>query len=547
MRPRRVYKNQKGRYYYLVKGKKKFIKTPKDINDKKMIKINIKNLTVGDTSKKIKRRKKRRTLKYGKNITKDMKPLERATSGTVTASPQLPVYLFEPQKNIESIITSTMKKGEENKKDEDIKKLKDEILLLKNEPHNIKGTVETEKKKPKKPVKGAEETKEEKKPKKPAKGAEETKGEEKEEEEEIVTKNPIASKSDEKGVTEYEKQLEGDYNSQLLQIINTFLKSYTKLNNKDDTIKTKFKTFLSINYPNTDHKKNYEGPAASAKKVYIIKNLIEIVEQRRKIDGYENKVKQLKENIPAIASKFFTGREIRNIKYKPLRDDFSNFLKKEYNHLYYDDEALKILTGELFNEEYEKKLKSISGSGKGEAESHALWNTEIEHILKKTIKPDFVPVIASDKCDELYDHVYEGMPDFSFIMNTAKSTSDGSTDGHWVACYIDNNDDYKSIEYYDPLAGGRPSKSLITCLRKLASIINPEYTFLYKQNNLKQQADTTDTCGYFAVRFLELRNNHIPFSEATGYDAYVEKMKPDESVVGEGIIQPIVKKYNSYI
>jgi hypothetical protein len=39
----------------------------------------------------------------------------------------------------------------------------------------------------------------------------------------------------------------------------------------------------------------------------------------------------------------------------------------------------------------------------------------------------------------------------------------------------------------------------------------------------------------------------VPFSVATGYDEYIDKMKPDESTVGEGVIKPVVKKYNSYI
>lgn len=507
MRPRRVYKNQKGRYYYLIKGKKKFIKTPAGISDKKVININIKNVQPVE-SKRIKRRKKRRLLKYEKDVTKDMKKYERATSGTITA-PLLPVYLFEPNKNIESIITASQRKSDEKKKDEDITKLKEEILLLKNEPHNIKGKVETEEKKTKK--------------KEEPKGEEETKG--------------------------TEKETDETYDEKLISIINNFLKNYDGFSKDERFVKDDFKEYINTNYKDTVFEKDINSLNTNEQR-YINKKLMEFFPSFKDLKGAVNKEVQIKENLPSIVKKFLTDNKEKFIgkKIETVRKAFTTYLKSNYSYLYSNEGVLKTLTANIFKEQYEKIIKGESvGSGKSDTKSHALWNTEIEQILKKTIKPDFVPVVASDELDNLFKYVYEGMPDFSFIMNTAKSTSDGSTDGHWVSCYIDNNDDYKSIEYYDPLAGGRPSPTLIACLRKIAKIINPEYTFLYKQNNLKQQADTTDTCGYFAIRFLELRNNHVPFSVATGYDDYIDKIKPDESIEGEGKLKSTVKKYNSYI
>ena len=390
MRPRRVYKNQKGRYYYLVKGKKKFIKTPAGVSDKKVININIKNIQPSSTSRKIKRRKKRRTLKYGKNVTKDMKPLERATSGTVTAS-QLPVYLFEPSKNIESIISSTMRKGDEKKKDDDIKKLKDEILLLKNEPHNIGGVIDTEdKKKKKKPV-------------------EETKGED--DVEEVVTENPLD--------TTYESELEFK--------INEFLRGYDRLDKRERDIKADFKKYLNDTEPNSEFTKDINKTNSKPSKEIYAK-LDEIINPTKKERGVKNMEEQIKELIPFAITEFFaTGMKIKGIQFDTIRKKFTAFLKgnAKYSFLVTDKKPLNILIGNILRERVDEKLTEINsasllGKGKGKAESHALWNTEIEKILKKTIKPDFVPVIASDKCEELYDHVYEGMPDFSFIMNTAK-------------------------------------------------------------------------------------------------------------------------------
>jgi hypothetical protein len=426
MRPRRVYKNTKGRYYYLVNGKKKYIKTPKDMTDRKIVNINIKTYQPPSTSKKRKRRTKRRTMKYGSKVAGDMVPLERKTTGVV--SQQLPTYLFEPGKQVDTFLS---------KRDRE-KELRDELKDLK-----LLTYVKPEVSKP---------------------------------ELKRLTYNPPKSRDDESTMDMVESESDstdrvGDFRRTgklvklVLPSVRSFLTSLPVIN--DDTARYDiYKKYVRAN------------------------------------DDYEN-IKNIMESERG-------NRDIQSV-FRLARSDV------------------------------EQRMR-----GSGDDGSKALWNDELEKILKKKIKNDYVPVIPSDKTNDLLEHVYEGMPDFSFIINTAPSTSDGSTDGHWRAVYIDNNDDYKTIEYYDSLVS-RPEKTLIDIMRKIAKIINPETTFLYKQNNLKNQSDSTDTCGYFAVRFLELRNNGVPFSEATGYDDYIAKHKPDASMEGEGKINEVVKIYNSYI
>lgn len=406
MRPKRVYKNTKGRYYYLVNGKRKYIKTPKDMTDRKIVNINIKNYQPPSTSKKRKRRTKRRNMKYGSKVAGDMVPLERKTTGVV--SQQLPTYLFEPGKQVDTFLS---------KRDRE-KELKDELKDLKLLTY-VKPEV-----------------------------------------------TDIVKPKNKKSATD----------DRVMVIINKTAPVARSFLNSLDTID-----------PVTSSYEKF--------KQYVL-------------DNNHKDIQDLMEKSVRV------NRGVLNT-YRIVRD--------------------------VLEEEREMAMR-----GSGDDGSKALWNDELEKILKKKIKNDYVPVIPSDKTDDLLEHVYEGMPDFSFIINTAPSTSDGSTDGHWRAVYIDNNDDYKTIEYYDSLVS-RPEKTLIDIMRKIAKIINPETTFLYKQNNLKNQSDSTDTCGYFAVRFLELRNNGVPFSEATGYDDYIAKHKPDASMEGEGKINEVVKIYNSYI
>lgn len=509
MRPRRIYKNKNGRYYYLIKGKKKFIKAPKNLSEKQIININIKNLKIPDSTKKIKKRKKRRNLKYSKKIDDAQKEYKRAESGTIV-SKQLPVYVFEPQKNIETILSQMTKKTEQKakdkEKDDEIKKLKEDVLLLKNEPHNIKTVIETELPKRKKRTLKTDDDDDEK--------------EDIANVEEVTTTNPIATDDIMNSIIEFSKNpknISGEFEKNIWTRYLAFLKSDKELREKvlanTTTTKNNFKSYLATYDP-------------------------------RKSE--EEKIKQIDDKIPDAIAEFVRS----DIADKFTRKEFYKFLEEspEYNVFIKSAPKGGVVIRRI-NKIFDESIKDYLSYGKGHADAKALWNTEIEQILKKRIKPDVIPVIAKNELDTLEDYVYEGMPDFSFIVNTANIGDSEDKMHHWRACYIDNNDDYKTIEYYDSLALGRPEKALIDCLRKLAKIINPEFTFLYKQNNIINQSSTTSTCGYFCIRFLELRNNHVPFSEATGYDSYIENYKKpiDDSIRGEGEIEPIVKKYNSYI
>ena len=206
--------------------------------------------------------------------------------------------------------------------------------------------------------------------------------------------------------------------------------------------------------------------------------------------------------------------------------------------------ALATVAEEKEENEASPGIKGDLG-GKG---SDGLYDDEIEKIAKKRLK-DFIPVIAKDETNELMKYVKKGDKQFGFVINTDNSDQPGR---HWRCVYINNMDDYPSIEYFDPLTEGKPEQSLIDICRKIAIKMNPSKLFKYKQNMIRRQSKLTSNCGYHCIHFLEGRYMGIPFSEITGYDKFVEDMKKDNgdldgSGYGEIEIKPFMQKYNSYI
>jgi hypothetical protein len=74
----------------------------------------------------------------------------------------------------------------------------------------------------------------------------------------------------------------------------------------------------------------------------------------------------------------------------------------------------------------------------------------------------------------------------------------------------------------------------------------------------QRQMDTTNTCGYHSIKFIDDRYNDVPWSEATGYDDYMAKHmkknmmsntigKADDSIDGEKDLIGPMKKYDKFI
>ena len=175
----------------------------------------------------------------------------------------------------------------------------------------------------------------------------------------------------------------------------------------------------------------------------------------------------------------------------------------------------------------------LSGNGN---EPDGLYNDEIEKIADNLGIE--IPVIASDQIYKIVDMVNSSTKQFGFVINTDSSKGPGQ---HWRSVFIDNDEERPSIEYFDPLGDG-PEPKLIEDMKDIIDKLGNEKYFLFKENMVKRQSDDTETCGYFAVKFLEDRYNDVPFVEATGFKKCI-----DQSGEGEKEIMKSVKKYDSFL
>lgn len=460
MRPKRVYKSKTGKYYYLRKGKRVYIRRKKGapkLSQKQVVKVSIKNI-IGDTSRRVKRRRKRQKLGYTKKIIEDQTP----------AKTGLPVYLFEPKKVIPSLTerVSTKAKQESTSSYDTLLKSIEELRKMITIPDS-----ETKTKVPATTVGD-----EEKKPKKP--------------------KNKYTFKStikffinkikkskiykDEKGE---EENLSADLIEELIEDENLQEVVIKKLLDENGI-------------------KLFDNP----NKYYLL---------IQKLKEYEP------DTIYSIVTLFFNeeyGGEV--------------LPEEEKKEIERDDQQMPASESE------------IEGSGNGDGED-GLYNGEIEKINKKVFKTP-IPVIAKNELDTLDQYVKPNMDKFGFIINTDPVPQPENSNGHWRAVYINNCDDYQSIEYFDPLVS-TPEKSLIAKLKQITKKMNPEQYFLFKINNLKTQPDESDNCGYHCILFLEKRFHNVPWSEATYYNDYMKKIQPEHSNKGEGEVLKAKKKYKTYL
>lgn len=448
-RPRRLYTTDDGKFYYLIDGKKKFVKAPAGANEKQIARINIKNIVNVPSAKRIKRRRKRIEPAYGKKVGG---VLQKSDTGG------LPIYFFKPKKEI-----PTIEEQAKASDDTTTKQLTNLIQETKNTQKLLQGISAVPSSSRIPPAIASERQR-------PALTMETS-----------SRRGAPKGPRGEIGVGEVAKNL------------------YTELG-------------VTGNLLSKEELEN-KLPSRTKAGVEII-----LTEEKYKA-GVEEAGKQA----------FATPEGKQN-------PTFQKALEKRLSK---DTESSKA-----------KKTEKFQGTGD---DGDGLYNDEIEKIVKKRIK-NYVPVIASDEINELPRYVARGDKRFGFVINTNPSSSDGSGNdgyrtGHWRSVYINNEDDYPTIEYFDPLAEGKMPPELVTMTRKIAMKMNPSMMFKYKQNMLRRQSKMTSNCGHHSIKFLDDRYNGVPWSEATGYDSYMAQHSsaPDDSHDGERDIAKVIKKYESYI
>src|SRR5690606_3623348 len=159
-----------------------------------------------------------------------------------------------------------------------------------------------------------------------------------------------------------------------------------------------------------------------------------------------------------------------------------------------------------------ESIGSLFGEGKESGE--ALWDHQINQIMSKRSKT-YLGTIAADEIAGL------DIPEdrrSSFIVNTSTRDEKGK---HWIAIFIDPVKD-RSVEIFDSLGEEPSSKSrfgkrLIRDLQEKIGEMQLPYMLRWKVNDIINQDSGTDTCGYFAIRFILDREDGVPWKEATGW------------------------------
>jgi hypothetical protein len=468
-----MYKEDTGKYYYIINGKRKYVKVPEGVSSKNLARINIQNIIKLPSAQRIKRQGKLRQPKFGKKIASSLQKDQQ--SG-------LPLFVFKPGKKIKTL--------------EDLAKESDDTSVAKLTKLLLKGIEAVPSSSKVQPT--------------------------------IVSGRPRPVIEGESKTSDSSEGLQVEIKrgkGQPSNVAGRPIGSQTTQITPMRLAELVYEKHKKI-YPSFEEVDNIIpiGVKSTGSQFILTREMYEQGKKRfnKKVTEESKRTAKTRQPSPvgSVASRIssFFGRRSRVTQSAESTDTITD--------------------------------TEVEGGG---YDGSGLYNDEIEKIAKKRIK-DYVPVIASDQLNELPKYVARGDKRFGFVVNTNPSTSDGSGNdsyppGHWTTVFINNEDDYPSIEFFDPLAQGKMPEDLIKMCRRIAVKMNPEVMFKYKQNMLRRQSKMTSNCGFHAVKYLDDRYNGVPFSEATGYDDYMESLNnaPDGSRDGEKEIASYIKKYESYI
>ena len=541
-RPRRLYVNPQGKYYYIINGKKKFIKVPEGMTQKQVQTVNIQNIIQGP-ARRIRKKKKQAVPIYGSRILRSGDMIQTTTGG-------LPGFVFKPQRKILSI-SEIATKSDDNTTSKILDLLKEAIPTFFKKDEKLplpvaEGDIPPPPPLPI-PVEDEEEglSEEEKRLKKMK--DEELKRQEKEEKR--------LRKEERKRQRELEKQALKEERERLREEQAKLKEEQEKLKREGkEADKEKLKKQKELEKREKEAIAKYEAD----KEAEIFEDIIDLEEPKptpkpKILPPITNltagPVKTfLRERYDDEYPGGFDNNKIANMRQLATLLGITNIQKKNIN------EIRKLVIAELNNRRSAGIDKPYKGKGgdDDDDDDDGLYNDEIETIMKKRIK-NYVPVVASDKVHELLQYVDKNDDFFTAVVNTDPT---GTSGRHWTCIVMDNRDDFPSAEFFDSLAeNSTPPKALLDVMRKIAQKMNPEKYFKFKFNKLMRQNNKNMNCGFHVMKFIEDRYNGIPFEEASGWTDYVRRQKgsgaPDDSEYGEGELKPYEKKiknlFKSYL
>lgn len=541
MRPQRLYKTDAGRYYFIIDGKRKYIKIPKGMTEAELMKLNTKTI-LQTFGRRLKKRKKRKAPKFEKPIINGELGKKLSVDNEKTASSAF-VQQQKPITEIAEVLGSA-KTSEETKKG--FQKLID--VAGKSMQGLLKGSTLKKQKTIKQP------TDIEKEPSKLKKGSaillleDEIKNE-------IQQTIEQGKKNNAEGKRTLGKKRGAEPNIRPSTLYKIMLQRQLKgqkiptLEEANQLVNSKFLDLSPEIYKKaiTLLETRLKGKDIASMKRDTLSQFISDVEVETENPSTTEETSS--DNKPIFIKK--KGKKEEPPVPEPPAPEPAPKKRKQTKVGEDPDLGADIVLDETASDSVAEQVNKAMGFGG--VEEGGLYNDEIAKIIRKRVGK-IVPVIPIDKVNSLLSYVVKGDKKFAAVVNTNPSTSDGSgTDGyrpgHWRGIYINNEDDYPSVEYFDPLVEGPPESQLVSVMRKLCKKIAPEKMCLYKQNAIRRQAKEKSTCGWHTLQFIDDRWNGVPWSEATGYDNYIENLPGpvDDSVDGEADVSKYIKKYKIYL
>lgn len=254
----------------------------------------------------------------------------------------------------------------------------------------------------------------------------------------------------------------------------------------------------------------------------VLKDKIEDTKTTKKKDkiGIEDYIKEQKLNRKDITT------YLKRVEKDPIsKNELIDYITNTQIKPKVEQEAEKIIINEPLPlgglEKNSKEFSSLPEQGEGKSNKlDGLYDHEIDKIMSNT--KYYLWTITKDEIDEIIKYIVDNkILKCCFIMNTANRYDNKNKYHHWVAFYMDFEDDM-SLEYYDSYADPLDSK-IKNKLQNMLEDLNINVYVKLKENKIKDQPLNSSLCGYYCIAFLLKRLNNVSFKSATNYKSLNEK------------------------
>jgi hypothetical protein len=238
-----------------------------------------------------------------------------------------------------------------------------------------------------------------------------------------------------------------------------------------------------------------------------LKNMIKKLDASQKMNLYNNITKNNFSQSKIIESLNLKTKDDEKTLTNPLGATVN---KNEFNKYIFDNFNIKDISDAYIN----VVGKGLESQGKG----IAIY--QVEEVLQGL--PYFLGVLTLDSINTKLQEVKKFQtPIFSFIFFYENYLNNKINHYTSVFCDLVN---YKEICYYDSY-GNNIQPKLYEILKNFIDGLKLPYMLKYKENHIKNQSETSDTCSLFAMFYIYQRYFGFSHKEATNFTNIEENEK----------------------